>query len=170
MTNPGGSDEWWKLYGGAGVSPESGAQPPAAGAYEYPSLPPTPDPVTEYPSQPAPQPPQPQYPNYQQPYPQGGYYGYQSPAGYQSYGYPPYQQGTNGLAIASLCCSLASIATCGVTAIVGIVLGIAALSQINKTGQSGRGMALGGIWVGVGLVVLFVAYIVLVVVISAAAG
>ena len=126
-------------------------------------MPPTPESPTQYVSQPAPQQPQPQYPNYQQPqqqpYPQSGYYGYQSPAGYQSYGYPPYRQGTNGLAIASLCCSLASLG-CGVTAIVGIVLGIAALSQINKTGRSGRGMALGGIWIGVGVIVAYVAYFV----------
>jgi len=187
MTNPGDSDEWWKQYGGAGLSPEpgaagSGAQPTVGGAYEYPSLESTPEPLTEYPSQPAPQPP---YPNYQQPqqpqqqqpspqggyygyqqpqqqpYPQGGYYGYQAPAGYQPYGYPN-QQGNNGLAIAALVLSLASFTTCGCTGFLGIIVGTMALSQINKNGQRGRGMALGGIWIGVASILLFVAYIVII--------
>ncbi|WP_067857688.1 DUF4190 domain-containing protein [Nocardia shimofusensis] len=37
MTNPGDSDEWWKQYGGEGVSPESGAQ---GSVPQYPQQPP----------------------------------------------------------------------------------------------------------------------------------
>ena len=42
--------------------------------------------------------------------------------------------------------------------LVGIVLGHVSLSQIKKTGEQGRGMALGGLicgYIGTGLVVLF---------------
>ncbi|MBF6324525.1 DUF4190 domain-containing protein [Nocardia cyriacigeorgica] len=120
MTNPGDSDEWWKQYGGQGVSSESGGagsvpQYPAAeqpgypsGQQQYPAAP-------QYPSQPAagapqypsgsqpqypsgsqPQYPaasQPQYPAYQQPAPDP--YAQQQPYPQQGYGYP-YQPGYPG--------------------------------------------------------------------------
>lgn len=106
MTNPGDSDEWWKQYGGEGVSPESGAQGsvpqyPSAGQSGYPSAP-------QYPQQPPaygtpPAPPQGQYPpsgpSYPQSpslhksgdaYPQQPGYPQQSQPGYpQQPGYPP---------------------------------------------------------------------------------
>lgn len=110
----------------------------------------------------------PQYP----PPPPGGY-GYQpppppSPGGY---GYPPpapspygaYPQpvGTNGLAIASLVCSLVGL-FCGIGPIVGLVLGIIALNQIKKTGQDGRGMALAGViisGISIALIVIWFIFI-----------
>ena len=49
---------------------------------------------------------------------------------------------TNGLAIASLVTSI----LCCVP--VGQILGHVALSQINKTGQQGRGMAIAGVVIG----------------------
>jgi hypothetical protein len=152
MTNPGDSDEWWKQYGGEGVSSESGGQPsapPPPSPSAYPSSP-------QYPAQPMP--PQPQsYPSYPQPpaqpYPAG-------PA-YQPYGGYPQPRSTNGLAIASLVTSLSGLA-CGITAIAGIILGVMALNQLKVRNQDGRGMALAGIWIGAVILVLIVAYFVVV--------
>ncbi|KIA60961.1 DUF4190 domain-containing protein [Nocardia vulneris] len=169
MTNPGDSDEWWKQYGGQGVSPESGASssvpqyPNAEQPSGYPSAPQYP----QQPAQPMTPPPQPQYqPGYQQPtaqpygQPQPNY-GYQ-PA-YQPYGMPQ-QQGTNGMAIGALISSLVGFFTCGIGSIVGIILGVVALGQIKQTGQEGRGMALAGIWIGVGMIVLAVLWFVVVII------
>lgn len=161
MTNPGESDEWWKQYGGSGVSSDPGAsaaQPASAEPSSYPSAP-------QYPSTPAASPAPPATPSYSAqspaaPYPAAPYGsapGY--PAGYQPYAYPG-NRGTNGLAIASLVTSLAGFATCGLTSIVGIILGVVSLNQIRSSGQEGRGLALAGIWVGAGLVVLIVLYFV----------
>ena len=64
------------------------------------------------------------------------------------YQYPyPYQPRTNGLAVASLVCSVAGVATC-VTAPVGAVLGHVARRQIRERGEAGDGLALAGIIVG----------------------
>lgn len=62
------------------------------------------------------------------------------PQGY----YPPVFQPprpTNGMAIAALICSL-------VIAPLGIVFGHIALSQIRRTGEEGRGMAVAGLVIG----------------------
>lgn len=67
------------------------------------------------------------------------------PAGPGGYGTPPGQEpktGTNGFAIAGLICGLA--APCG-AGLLSVIFGIIALSQIKKTGQKGRGLALGGL-------------------------
>lgn len=93
--------------------------------------------------------PHPQQPYGQQPHPQQPYgqqpYG-QQPYGPQPYrtwgqGYSPYARPTpvNGLAVASLvlgvlCCFPA----------LGLVLGVIALVQIKKKGQSGKGLAIAG--------------------------
>ena len=68
---------------------------------------------------------------------------------------PPRPTGRNGLAIASLILGILGI--CGFSLVLGLILGIAALVQINRTGQPGRGMAIAGIvlsllWAG-GLVI-----------------
>ena len=72
------------------------------------------------------------------------------------YNYPPYynynppvQKSTNGLAIASLVCSLAGIAV-SIVPIVGIILGFVALNQINKEPYKyeGKGMAMAGVIIG----------------------
>ena len=76
-------------------------------------------------------------------------------------GYPPPPPGTNGLAIASLVCSLTSPLLCSLISIVGIVLGVVALNQIKQTGQQGRGLALAGIIVGVVIIVLTIVVIVI---------
>lgn len=186
MTNPGDSDEWWKQYGGSGVSPESGAPgsvpqyptAPPSQPSNYPSSPQHPQQSSpQYPQQPTPPPSQPQYPNYQQPavppqYPQQqpGYGGYPPPGGaYQPYGGYPQPQGTNGLAIASLITSLVGLCTC-VGSIVGIVLGVMALNQIKERGGEGKGMAQAGIWIGAITLVLGLLYVVFIVVLGVAGG
>lgn len=90
----------------------------------------------------------------------GGYQG-SYPAGYPGAYPPPYQgPGTNGLAIASLVTSLLAVpftlfCMIGVVLpIVAIVLGVIALSQINTSGQNGKGLAIAGICVGAGTIVL----------------
>ena len=60
--------------------------------------------------------------------------------------YAPARPGTNGLAIASFICGLAFF--CGITAPVAVVLGHVALSQIKRTGESGRGLAIAGLVLG----------------------
>lgn len=74
----------------------------------------------------------------------GAWGGAQQPA-YGSYG-DPYgrSQSTNGLATASLVLGILGL-FCGITAIVGLVLGIVALGQIRKGRGTGRGLAIGGI-------------------------
>lgn len=69
------------------------------------------------------------------------YYGYGYGAGYGSgYGYPPPAR-TNALAVAALVCAF-------VLAPLGIVFGHMALSQIKKTGEEGRGLAVAGLVIG----------------------
>lgn len=95
----------------------------------------------------------------QQPY---GQQGYPPPPGVgypQQYGYPGAPPGTNGLAVASLITSAASLLLCGLAAPVGAILGHVALRQIRDTGQEGRGLALAGIiigWAVTGLVLLLI--------------
>ncbi|MEV4183984.1 DUF4190 domain-containing protein [Streptosporangium canum] len=84
--------------------------------------------------------------------PQGG--GYGSPGGYgppPGGGYDPYgygaqpPRGNNGMAIAALIMGIAGLFVCGVTSIVGIVLGHISLGQIKRTHEEGRGMAIAGL-------------------------
>ena len=61
-------------------------------------------------------------------------------------------QKTNGIAIAALISSF-------FVSVLGIILGFVALSQIKKTGENGRGLALAGIIIGfvaVGITVLII--------------
>ena len=66
----------------------------------------------------------------------------------------------NGMAIASLVTSIATVILCGgLLSFVGAILGHVALGQIKRTGQSGRGLAIGGIatgWAVTGLWLIFV--------------
>jgi hypothetical protein len=174
MTNPGDSDEWWKQYGGEGVSGEPGnwhsdesgnhaaVPPPPAEPVGYSALP-------KYPAAPV-VPQYQQYPGYPQsgyPQPSVGQYGAPAyPGGYQPYGVAPRPQGTNGMAIASLVVSLIGLVSCfiGIGPIVGLILGVVALNQIKSTGQPGRGIALAGVWVGVAGIVMAIIYWVVVVV------
>jgi peptidyl-prolyl cis-trans isomerase B (cyclophilin B) len=71
------------------------------------------------------------------------YYGYGS-----GYGYPP-PRGTNGLAVASLICAF-------VFAPLGIVFGHMSLSQIKKSGEQGRDLAIAGLVISYLITVLAV--------------
>jgi hypothetical protein len=51
------------------------------------------------------------------------------------------------MAIASLVCSLSGL-LCGVGALLGIIFGHIALSQIKRNGQEGRGLAIAGTIIG----------------------
>jgi peptidyl-prolyl cis-trans isomerase B (cyclophilin B) len=87
------------------------------------------------------------------PPPYGAYppppYGY--PTGY--YG-PPQPQPTNAMAIVSLVCAL-------LFAPLGIVFGHISLSQIKKTGEEGRGLAIAGLVIGYMITALTVVVVVL---------
>ena len=68
-------------------------------------------------------------------------------------GYDPYAPGaapgTNGKAIAALVCSLVGpVLCCGLTSLVGLILGILAMRETKRTGQEGHGMALAGTIIG----------------------
>ena len=102
--------------------------PPAS----QPVQPPAPGPAPDY-GQPAPAYGQPA-PAYGQPAP-----GYGQPAGPK----------TNTLAIISLVASIAGIVILwGIGSIAGVICGHISLSQIKKTGEQGRGMAVAGLIVG----------------------
>lgn len=89
-------------------------------------------------------------------YPQPGYGvpGYPVVPGYPGgYGMSP-SGTTNAVAIGSLVASIMALplfAMCGIgllASLVGIGLGVTALNQTKKTGQSGRGLAIAGITIG----------------------
>jgi len=62
------------------------------------------------------------------------------------YGYQPPKPQTN--AILALVLSCVGLATCGVTAIVGVIFGHIAMGKIRRGEEDGRGMALAGVIVG----------------------
>jgi len=143
-----------------GSNPEQPSQP--FGGVEYPSLessPPTPDPyaAVNYPPDAGLPPPI---------YPPPGYAG--SPAYYPTY--DPYRPmkppGTNGKAIASLVASAIGITCCGLTSIVGVILGFIAMRETRSTGQDGHGLALAGTIIGglatAGWVVYILLYVALI--------
>lgn len=84
-------------------------------------------------------------------------------------GYPPVNAspGTNGMAIASLVCSLVGW-VCAIGPVLGIIFGFIGLNQIKKSGQGGRGLALAGIIVGIVAIVLGILWAIFVVIIGVA--
>jgi hypothetical protein len=64
------------------------------------------------------------------------------------------QARTNGLAIASLACGVAQFAFGPLATIPAIMLGHMARSQIRRTGEQGAGLALAGLVLGWGAVIL----------------
>ena len=74
---------------------------------------------------------------------------------------------TNGLAIASLACGLAQFAFGPLATIPAIVLGHMARSQIRRTGEQGAGLALAGLVLGWGTVILGVVIIVVGLIVAA---
>ena len=104
-----------------------------------------------YPPPPPPPPPPPGGYGYPPPQPDG--YGYPPPVS----GYPQQSSGTNGMAIASLVCSLLGW-LCVIGPILGLVFGFIALGQIKQTGQGGRGLAIAGIAIGAVVIVLGIVF------------
>lgn len=87
------------------------------------------------------------------------------------YGPPPYgpprvtAPPTNTLAVVALICSLLGVTLLpGLGSVVGIVAGHIALSQVKRSGEGGRGLAIAGLVVGyagvviIGVVLLMLAY------------
>lgn len=118
-----------------------------------PAQPQQPNPTHEQPTAGAPVPPP--APPYATP-PQQGYpsaaQGYQ-PAGYPppAYGYGGYtQQKTNALSIVSMISSIVGFIWILpiIGSIAGVIMGHISLTQIKRTGEKGRGMALAGLIVG----------------------
>jgi hypothetical protein len=95
--------------------------------------------------------------------PPGWGYGY--PPAYPGYGYAPVPM-TNGLAVAAFVCSL-FFWLYGIGAVLGVVFGFVARSQIKRSGgmQKGKGLALAGIVIG--LVSLIAIGVVVVIVVAA---
>lgn len=124
------------------------------GTYEAPPAEQTPPPAYGQPlNHPPPQGPglaAPQYGGY--PIPEG----YPAPGGYPTSGAPPQHTATNTMAIASLVISILGLVPyCGgILSIVGITLGAVALSQIKETRQKGYGLAVSGMVVGVGTLIV----------------
>jgi uncharacterized protein DUF4190 len=138
---------------------ERPAQP--YGGTEYPSLEnaqaqPDPTPTFDYPTD-AGLPP----PIYPPAYPGPGY----PPApGYYAGSYDPYRPtkppGTNGMAIAALTVSAASLVLfCGIPSFVGVILGIIAMRETKRTGQEGFGIAVAGTVIGAIPTVLWLIYL-----------
>lgn len=172
MTGP-GEDYGDKSHDEAAPFPQ-GEQPRPWQQYPHPPVDPQapvnyPEYPPPYPRQPHPRQPPPVPPYGYPPPPYGGPPGHGGPMGYGGPpGYPvpydPYQayqvgpSETNGLAIASLSTSIAGVVLgiplaifCYIgllIPIVGAVLGAVALSQIKRTNQHGRGLAIAGIAVG----------------------
>jgi hypothetical protein len=136
------------------MDPTQGGQQPYGSPGQYPSYG---QPGAGYPQQPAGYPQQPSgYP--QQP---TGYPAYGQPMGAPAYAPPPpMAPSTNGLAIASLVCSILGIS------LIGVILGHIALSQINNSNgmQGGRGLAIAGLiigYIGLAFAVLFILLIII---------
>lgn len=68
---------------------------------------------------------------------------------------------TNGLAIASLACGVAQFAFGPLATIPAIVFGHMARAQIKRTGEQGAGLALGGLILGWGAVIIGIVFVVL---------
>jgi Domain of unknown function (DUF4190) len=93
--------------------------------------------------------------------------GYVVPPGYGQPYQLPYAPApkTNGLAIASLVTSIVALSFCTPLAFIGAIMGHAARRQIRERGEDGDGLALAGIvvgWIGVGLVIVLIAFIALI--------
>jgi hypothetical protein len=94
----------------------------------------------------------------------GGPYHPYPPQGGNPYGPPGgYGRRTNALAIISIIASGAGVIFLyGIGQIVGIILGFVALGQIKRSGEKGRGLAIAGIWIGIGTLVIGIILIVLI--------
>lgn len=91
-----------------------------------------------------------------------GHYLPNVPPGSRRSPYPPpaiggHHRGTNGMAIASMVLGILWIV--GLGSILALVFGYVSLSQVKRSGETGRGMAIAGVvlgWIGLGFLVLFI--------------
>lgn len=144
-------------------SAESGAQDSPFAPVAPPPQPPAAPATAQFP----PAPPLPPYPGqgrpgqgyHQQGYPQQAWPGTGQmpgdPYGYPSYGYgyPEPPRGTNGMAIAALVLGICGFAV--VTPIIGLILGLVALTTVRRTRQKGKGLAISGIVLSGAWIALF---------------
>jgi hypothetical protein len=137
MSDTSGGPGWWLASDGRWYPPE---QHPQYGA-------PPPSPFGAPSGSPYGAPTGPSYP-----YPVPGYFGSPGPAGPR----------TSGMAIASFVCSLGGFILAGIPSVVGVVLGFVARGQIRRSDgtQTGAGLALAGIIVGLAEIALIVVLIV----------
>jgi hypothetical protein len=103
------------------------------------------------------------------PPPSGPYQPYGTPASPSPYGTYSAPAQTNPLAVGSLIVSIGgAVFCCGLPSIAGAIMGHVARKQIREQGQTGDGLALGGIIVGwiafVLSILLLVGYVLLIVV------
>jgi hypothetical protein len=160
-------------WGSPTESQAPGPYYPAPPAPQYPAgsyVPLPPDPGIAPPYYTPPPSPQPTNPPAYPGYPP---YGSVPPAGYPSYYAGPMPPSTNGLAIASLICSIASFVVLPfVGGVLGVVLGHVALSQINQSEgrEEGRGMAIAGLIIGYANLALSLLVIALIIVAIIAAA
>ncbi|WJL95474.1 DUF4190 domain-containing protein [Microbacterium sp. ET2] len=148
-----------------GTDPATPSVPPYPGTPEgspAPAQPPAPGQSAAYGQQPTPG----AYPG-QAPYGSTAPYGSAAPYGASSpYGAAPYgayaAPKTNVLAIVSLISSIASFVVLPfIGSLVGVITGHMGLSQIKRTGEQGRGLALAGTivgYVGLGFILLLVLF------------
>lgn len=108
-----------------------------------------------------------QQPYGQQPHGQPGPYGQQPMYGY---GYPPPAPKPQTNAILALVLSCVGLATCGVTAIAGVIFGHIAMGRIKRGEEDGRGMALAGVIVGYVVIAGWLLYLAIVIIAIVAAA
>lgn len=89
---------------------------------------------------------------------------------YGGYGYPPPQPKSQTNAILALVLSCVGLATCGVTAIVGVIFGHIAMGRIKRGEEDGRGMALAGVIIGYVVIVGWLLYAAIIVIAIIAAA
>lgn len=94
------------------------------------------------------------------------YYGhyqahYQNPAYYQQPYQLPHEPAYDGFSIASLCIGVSAIVAAilnivfgGIIAVIAIVFGIIGMIQTSKQRRRGRGMAISGLALGIGVIAL----------------
>lgn len=72
----------------------------------------------------------------------------------------PYKK-KNALATAGFICSLLGLTTCGVTALIGVILSVLGRRQIEERDEGGRELASAGIGIGIAILALYAVVILL---------
>ncbi len=106
----------------------------------------------------------------QQPYGQPGQPGPYGQQPMYGYGYPPPPPKSQTNAILALVLSCVGLATCGVTAIVGVIFGHIAMGRIKRGEEDGRGMALAGVIVGYVVIAGWLLYLAIIIIAIVAAA